>query len=148
MASNDYAVSFYFELLFKGDKIDFQEISGISEELNVEEIVSGGENRFKYKLPTTSTHPNLGLKRALVPENSKLVTWCKNSIAGGLINSIETNDVSVNLLGANAVVRMKWTFHNAYPIKYSFSDLKSQENGLVIESIDLAYTYFEISSIQ
>jgi T4-like virus tail tube protein gp19 len=40
---------------------------------------------------------------------------------------------------------MKWTFHKAHPVKYSFSDLKAQESGLVIESIDLAYTYFEIS---
>ncbi len=148
MASNDFAVSFYFELLFKGEKIAFQEITGLSQELNVEEIVSGGENRFKYKLPTTATYQNLGLKRALIPVTSKLVTWCKSTIGGGLINRVETNDVSVNLLGANQQVSMKWTFHKAWPVKYAFSDLRSQDNSLVIESIDLAYTYFEISSIK
>jgi len=148
MAVDDYAVSFYFELLFKAETIAFQEVSGISAELSVEEIVCGGENRFKYKLPTAVTSQNLLLKRALIPVNSQLVSWCKDSIGGGLANKIETNDVSVNLLGADQMVCMKWTFHDAHPVKYSFSDLKSQESGLVIESIDLAYTYFEISSIK
>jgi phage tail-like protein len=86
MASNVYAVCFYFELLFKGEKIAFQEVSGLTEELNVEEIVCGGENRFKYKLPTVVSNQNLVLKRALIPANSGLVTWCKNSIGGGLAN--------------------------------------------------------------
>lgn len=38
-----------------------------------------------------------------------------------------------------------WTFYNAYSVKYSVSDIKSQENELVIESIELAYTYFVIT---
>jgi phage tail-like protein len=75
MVSNTYAVSFYFVLLFKGEKIAFQEISGMAEEMSVEEVVCGGENRFKYKLPTVATGQNLVLKRALVPVASKLVNW-------------------------------------------------------------------------
>ena len=145
-ADNQYAVCFYFVLLFKGEKIPFQEISGISEESSLEEVICGGENRFKYKLPTVATSQNLMLKRALVPVSSKLVNWCKDSIGGGFIKKIEPNDISINLLDADGYVTMKWTFHKAYPIKYAFSDLKSQESSLVIESMDLAYTYFEISA--
>lgn len=148
MVSNNYAVCFYFVLQFGNEKIAFQEISGISEELNFEEVVCGGENRFKYKLPTIATSQNLMLKRALVPVSSKLVEWCKNSIGGGLSNKIVPADISVNLLDASSYVCMKWTFHKAYPVKYAFSDLKSQESALVIESIDLAYTYFDISGIK
>jgi phage tail-like protein len=40
---------------------------------------------------------------------------------------------------------MQWTFNNAYPVKYAVSDLNSQESNIAIESIELAYTYFEIS---
>ncbi len=148
MARRDYAVCFYFVLLYKGEKIAFQEISGIAEELTTEEVICGGENRFKYKLPTTATSQNLVLKRALVPVSSKLADWCKSSIGGGLASKIEPTDISVNLLDANSYVCMKWTFHNAYPVKYSFSDLKSQESAFVIESMELAYTYFEVSSVQ
>ncbi len=146
MANSTYPVSFYFELSFRGEDAAFQEVSGISKELSVEEVVCGGENRFKYRLPTVSTSQNLVLKRALIPEGSKLVNWCESSIDQGLANKIETHDVSVSLLDSKGNVCIMWTFYNAYPIKYSVSDLKSQENALVIETIELAYTYFDVSS--
>jgi phage tail-like protein len=143
MVSNNYAVCFYFVLLFRGEKIAFQEISGISAELNVEEVICGGENRFKYKLPTVVSGQNLVLKRALVPVASKLVDWCKGTIGGGLVNKIEPADISVYLLNEESYVSLKWVFHNAYPVKYFFSELKSQESGLVIETMEMAFTYFE-----
>lgn len=146
MASNSsYPVGFYFELSFKGEDAAFKEVSGISKELSMEEVVCGGENRFKYRLPTVSSSQNLVLKRALIPEGSKLADWCASSMDEGLANPIETHDVSVSLLDSSGMVSVMWTFYNAYPVKYSVSDLKSQENELVIESIELAYNYFEIA---
>jgi len=146
MDSAPYPVSFYFELSFVGEDAAFQEVSGISKELSVEEIVCGGENRFKYRLPTTATSQNLVLKRAVVPEGSQLVYWCASCIDQGLAVSIQPHDVMLSLLDSNGNVCMQWTFYNAYPIKYSVSDLKSQESGIAIESIELAYTYFDIST--
>ncbi|MFZ0597999.1 MAG: phage tail protein, partial [Flavobacterium sp.] len=64
--STDYPVSFYFTLSFSGVDAAFKEVSGISKELSMEEIVCGGENRFKYRLPTVSNSQNLVLKRAIV----------------------------------------------------------------------------------
>lgn len=142
---NNYPVSFYFSLSFKGEDAAFQEVSGISKELNVEEVVSGGENRFKYRLPTVSTSHNLILKRALLPQGSQLIDWCASSIDEGLAKKIEPHDVSVKLLDAGGTVCVTWTFYNAYPVKYAVSDLKSQESALVLETIELAYTYFDIA---
>jgi len=141
----DYPVGFYFELSFQGEDAAFQEVSGISKELGIEEVVCGGENRFKYRLPTVTTGQNLVLKRAHVAEGSQLLDWCATTLDEGLANAFEVHNVSVNLLDEDGSVLTMWTFFNAYPIKYSVSDLKSQENELVIETIELAYTYFEIT---
>lgn len=141
---SDYPVGFYFSLSFEGEDAAFKEVSGISKELGVEEVASGGENRFKYRLPTASSSKNLVLKRAIIPTGSKLITWCSDTLDGGLANAIKTQDVSVDLLDNEGKVLMKWTFYNAYPINYSVSDLKSQESEILIESIELAYTYFNI----
>lgn len=143
--NKSYPVSFYFELSFKGEDAAFQEVSGLSKELTVEEITCGGENRFKYRLPVITTSQNLVLKRALIPEGSQLIDWCADCMDQGLSNTIQTHDVSVSLLDARGHVSVMWTFFKAYPVKYSVSDLKSQENEIVVESIELAYTYFEIS---
>ncbi|GGG31384.1 hypothetical protein GCM10011344_35410 [Dokdonia pacifica] len=143
-----YPVGFYFSVSL-GDElnVDFQEVSGISKELNVEDIVGGGENQYKYRLPTGSSSKNLVLKRALVLDTSSLLTWCVDSIDGGLSKPITTKDISVNLLDKNGIVSMKWVFYKAYPVKYSVSDLKSQQSEILIESIELAYTYFTISPV-
>lgn len=67
---NNYPLGFYFELSFKDEDAAFKEVSGISKELSMEEVVCGGENRFKYRLPTITTSQNLVLKRALIPKGS------------------------------------------------------------------------------
>src|ERR1700712_3008432 len=124
-----YPTGFYFSLSFRGEDAAFQEVSGMSRELGVEEVVSGGENRFKYKLPTVATSQNLVLKRALIPEGSLLIDWCASCMDTSFANKITTSDVSVSLLGADGTLCRMWTFHNAYPVKYSISDLKSQESA-------------------
>jgi len=139
-----YPVGFYFSLSFEGDDAAFKEVSGISKELGMEEVAGGGENRFKYRLPTVSSSKNLVLKRAIVPTGSNLITWCSNTIDSGLSIAIKTQDVSVDLLDNEGVVLKKWTFYNAYPVSYAVSDLKSQESEILIETIELAYNYFNI----
>lgn len=144
MNENDYAVGFYFALSFQGEDAAFKEVSGLSKELGVEEVRNGGENRFKYRLPTVTSSKNLVLKRAIVSTGSQLIDWCSDTIDGGLANPIKTELVSVNLLNNKGVVLMKWNFHDAYPVQYAVSDLKSQESEILIESIELAYTYFDL----
>jgi hypothetical protein len=41
-------------------------VTGISKERSLEEVVCGGENRFKYRLVGIATSQNLVLKRAKV----------------------------------------------------------------------------------
>jgi phage tail-like protein len=147
MASTDYPVSFYFRLMLPGVDAAFQEVTGISKEMGIEEITSGGENRFKYRLPTTNSSQNLVLKRALVPWGSPLIIWCASCVDLGLALPIVPIPIILSLLDSNGIVCSMWTFFNAYPVKYSVSDLKSQENGIVIESIELAYTHFDVSPL-
>jgi phage tail-like protein len=145
--ANDIPIGFYFKLTLQDQDIAFQEVSGISKELSIEEVSSGGENRFKYRLPTVSSSQNLILKRAIAPVGSLLVNWCVASIDQGLSNTIQPHNVTLSLLDANGQILILWTFYNAYPVKYAVSDLTSQESGIVIESMELAYTYFDISPI-
>jgi phage tail-like protein len=144
-SNSAYPVGFYFKLSFMGEDAAFQEVSGISKELSTEDVVCGGENRFKYKLPGVATNQNLVLKRALVPVGSMLTAWCTGTIDQSLALTVQTFDVTVSLLAADGTVCAMWMFYSAYPVKYSVSDFKANENSIVIESIELAYTYFDIS---
>lgn len=144
--ANNYPVGFYFQLTFKGEDTAFKEVTGISKEFNLEEIINGEENRFKYRLPTIATSQNLILKRGLISKESELLKWLANTFSQDFAKPIETHDIAVSLLDSSETVSIMWTFYKAYPVKYAISDFNSQENEIVMETIELAYTYFEITS--
>jgi phage tail-like protein len=145
----DLQTSFYFSMSIAGDSSDsdaaFQEASGLSAQLDVEDVVSGGENRFKYRLPTTMTYPNLVLKRGVATAPSSLVTWCKQTLDNGLAQPISCKNVLLSLLDKNGHTTMSWNFVKAYPVKWAINDLKSQESNILIETIELAYQYANVS---
>ncbi|WP_420590818.1 phage tail protein [Bacterioplanoides sp.] len=144
----DFLSGFYFTVQALDPvnffEADFKEISGLEKEMKTEEVVCGGENRFKYKLPSGSSYNNLILKRAVVSKSSGLLDWCSSVIDGGLTKAICTKDIQVQLKNSDGKPALCWTFKSAYPIKYSSSDLNSQEGSLLVETIELAYLYFDI----
>ncbi len=146
--ASDLQTSFYFKVAISGDssKTDaaFQEVSGLSKELGVEDVVCGGENRFKYRLPTITTYPNLVLKRGIVIADSPLVEWVQLTLDSGMSKPIKTKNINVILMDEQSQPSMQWNFNKAYPVKWAATDLKSQDNTLLIETIELAYQYYEL----
>jgi len=137
-------VGFHFRVHFgfldrDTDDARFQEVSGLSAELGVEEIIEGGENRFSHRLPTRGKYSNLILKRGLLTD-SGLITWCKNAIENF---DFTPTTVDVTLLNENHMpVGDSYSFVNAWPVKWSISDFKAQENSIVVETLELSYSYF------
>ncbi len=145
--ANDLQTSFYFNVKISGNSSSdaaFQEVSGLSKELGIEEVVSGGENRFKYRLPTITTYSNLVLKRGIALADSPLIEWCQDTLDTGLARPIVTKNIMINLLNEQAQTTMSWSFEKAYPIKWVMADLKSQESTILIETIEFAYQYFQV----
>lgn len=115
--ANNYPVGFYFELSFKDEDAAFKEVSSISKELSMEEVVCGAENRFNYPLPTITTSQNLVLKRALIPEGSKLIDWYASTLDEGLANSITTHNISSNnstCINGNSNKNCVWKHSHIY----------------------------------
>jgi phage tail-like protein len=135
-------VGFHFKVEFQGigtdDDTRFQEVVGLQAEIGVEELAVGGENRFSYRLPTRSKYNNLVLRRGLL-RSSGLKTWISDAIESFIFKPV---DVNIHLLNENHEVSASWIIMQAYPVKWSISDLKALENAVVIESIELAFQYF------
>ena len=124
-------VAFYFRLSFDdtvtGPDISFKEVSGITMEMGTEEITEGGNNNYKHRVPTSVKFSNLVLKRGLVPKDSEIVQWCLDTLGGGLTNAIETKTIMVSLLDEEGNPLNSWSFANAWPVKWSASDSKLNE---------------------
>ena len=151
MLSTYPPVAFHFRLSFNGAAgvfdTSFKEVSGLTMEMGTEEITEGGNNTFKHKVPSYMKFSNLILKRGLVPKVSPLIIWCMNTLDGDLTDSIETRNIVVSLLNANSLPIKSWSFINAWPVKWSASDLNSMNNEVVIETLEFSYSNFKVLKI-
>ena len=136
--------AFHFKVNFSGardEDTSFQEVSGIGSEIDFQETVEGGENRFVHRLPKGVKHPLLSLKRGIAGVNSPLVEWCIAVLEGDFLKPIETQQVKVYLLDETQSPLRGWSFANAYPVKWEIDSLNSTKNEVAIETIDLSYNY-------
>lgn len=136
-------VGFHFSVKFiglPGGEADmrFSEVSGLSAEIVTEDVPEGGENRFIQRYPVRSKYPDLVLKRGLLV-NSGIRDWIDQALADMVITPV---NVHVALLNPDHQILMGWDFVNAWPVKWSLSDLNASNNAIVIESLSLAYQYF------
>lgn len=140
-------MSFQFQLSIKGDtksvSMHFQEVSGLNMEAKIEDVQEGGENRFKYRLPTATKYSNLVLQRGIVQDDNAIYQWIREVLTSGSSHTVDFKTLKLSLLDEAAKVLMSWTFFNSYPTKWSISEFKSQEKTIAIESLEFAYDYFE-----
>lgn len=137
-------VGFHFLVEFddfkdQGD-IAFQEVTGLSVKLETEDVVEGGENRFVHKLPKRMQYSEISLKRGLL-KSSKITDWCRASIEK--FEDIEPKNLTISLLNEEHQALKVWDVVNAIPTNWQVSDLKAEDNAIVVESINLVYQYFK-----
>ena len=121
----------------------FQSVSGLSVDIELEEFAEGGENRFKHKFPVKTKFPNLVLKRGFLVDSS-LIRWCKDAVENF---NFSRKDITVELLtvdGTSQKSLMTWNIVGAIPVKWNVDEFNAQESKLAVETIELAYNYFTV----
>ena len=96
-------------------------------------------------MPKRTKYPNLVLKRGLLT-NTALLDWFKSAVNTYYtvpVYDFKPADITITLLDESDQPVAIWNVVQAYPLKWSVSDLKASENAVVIETIELAYQYFE-----
>ncbi len=141
-------VGFHFIVEFFGIDaqqldVQFQSVSGLISELEIEEVSEGGENRFKHALPVKSKFNQLMLKRGLVVD-SKLIQWCQKAIEDFEFSPI---DLMVKLLNEKHEPLICWSIVGAIPVKWEAAEMNSLESKILMETLELRYTYFKIIKI-
>lgn len=149
MAENDRPYSmpraFHFKVEFQDvpgvtiNDVRFQDVSGLNAELGIEEVKSGGENRFSHRLPTRAKYSNLVLKRGMLID-SGLIKWFNDAVENF---SFSPATIIVKLLDKDHQPLQTWSFIKAWPVKWNVSEFKATDNAIVIETIELAYQYFK-----
>jgi phage tail-like protein len=120
--------------------VRFSEVTGLGTELVTEEVPEGGENRFVQRYPVRARYPDLVLKRGLLLDSS-ITTWVRDCIEN---LAITPHPVDVSLLNEEHEPLLTWHLRNAFPTKWSVSDLNASNSAIVVESLTLSYQYFTL----
>ena len=117
----------------------FSECAGLQVETEVEEIQEGGVNELVHRLPKGSKYTNLTLKHG-IPTSDVLWQWHKDVVQG----KVKRKMVNVLLLDNQGQEQWRWTFKNAYPVKWIGPDLKADNSAIALETLELVHDGFDV----
>jgi phage tail-like protein len=137
-------VGFHFLVVFEifpqlPNDTRFQEVTGLTVDVNLDTYNEGGENRFVHRLPGRTKYADLVLKRGMTLV-SGVTAWLIDAIEN--FNYQPTNMI-ISLLNEDHLPVSSWYIVNAIPIRYEISGLNAEQNQIVIESLTLRYEYYK-----
>ncbi|MEV4312486.1 phage tail protein [Actinocrispum sp. NPDC049592] len=126
----------------------FIEVSGLSVQIETEEVVEGGNNGFTHKLPKAMKWPNLVLKRGIT-DSDALFEWFAKCSGEGLDSAgskLERRHGSVQLLDSQGKTIRRWNFTDAFPVKWSGPKLAATGRDLATEELEVCHCGFKPAS--
>ena len=108
-------------------------------EWEVEEVKEGGINTYIHQLPGRRKAARLTLKNGV--GTNKLIEWYMDAMN----EKISRKRVTVKMLDAQLKPVMNWHFSGAYPVKWIGPSLKTSDNTIAIQSLEMACAEVTIS---
>jgi phage tail-like protein len=102
-------------------------------EWDVEEIKEGGLNTYIHQLPGRRKSAKITLKNGIGIGKQMLSWYTKN-----LSEKFSRHKVTITLLNSLLVPIMVLDIQGAYPLKWTGPQLKTDENTIAIQSLELA----------
>ncbi len=134
-------VKFAFQVKWDDAEFIFQEVSGLSSETQVIEYRGGNSKVYStVKMPGIQKFSNVTLKKGMFQGDKNL--WDKYNLLA--MNTYKRSTITISLLDEKQAVAMSWTLTNAFPVKITVTDMKSDGNEIAVESIELAHEGLKI----
>lgn len=105
-------------------------------EWEIEVVKEGGLNGYVHQLPGRRKSAKLTLKNGV--GTSVLLKWYLTMLeAGGVMDQFERRSVTVSMLDSHLAPVMRWHMEEAYPMKWSGPSLKTDDNSIAIQTLEL-----------
>src|SRR3954447_16082859 len=116
----------------------FTQITGFSAQLDVLEYPEGGINDYVHRLPSRIKQGNITLKRGIAKETS-LLEWLQQSVV-----KVQQTDLSIKVLDFDGKPLQTWSFRQAYPVKWTGSDLNAGGSEFLTQSLEIAHSGMKV----
>ena len=104
-------------------------------EWEIQEVKEGGRNDFIHQLPGQRKASRVTLKHGLTKQYI-LLDWYSQMMSENFQGYLKT--VTISLIDSQGHSVMTWNLHNAYPVKVSWPELKTGDNAVAIQTLELA----------
>jgi phage tail-like protein len=112
----------------------FSEVSGLQSEIEIETVEEGGINNYVHKFPKKAKSSNIILKRGIT-DSDDLWKWHEDILSG----KMERKSMSIILFDNERKEKWRWGILEAYPVKWTISELKADSNTVAIESVEFVH---------
>jgi phage tail-like protein len=131
-------------LVHLGDDLDvkFLEVSGLGETPVIEYRHGDSKTFYPIKMPGLGKVGNVTMRKGIFANDQKFWQW----FSGIKMNTIARRTVVIDLLDETGTPKMVWTLHNAWPTKITSTDLKSENNEVAVETLELAFETLEVKA--
>jgi phage tail-like protein len=135
--ANEYPIpKFHFQVEWGGSKIGFTEVSGLDVEREVIEYRDGSSKEYsKLKMPGLTKFSNITLKRGSFKKDNDFYKWWVSN----KLETVERRDITISLLNEEHNPVITWKVKNAWPSKIQPTDLKSDDNSIAIETMEIVH---------
>ncbi|MEO3815981.1 phage tail protein [Plantactinospora sp. B24E8] len=122
----------------------FTEVSGLSVQIEVEEVAEGGQNAYTHKLLGRMKWPNLVLKRGIT-DSDALFAWLAECSGEGLTlkgNKVVPRDGEISVLEGRGGPVRSWHFTGAKPVKWTGPRFAASSRELAVEELEVCHLGF------
>jgi phage tail-like protein len=110
------------------------EVTGLQIETETEPYEEGGVNDFVYQLPKRTKYQHIILKRGIT-DLDDMWNWFQEVVSG----SFQRKNGAIILMDSSGNDSWRWDFFEAYPVKWTGPELRSDSNTVAFETIELAH---------
>ncbi|MFA5267466.1 MAG: phage tail protein [Methanoregula sp.] len=129
-------MAFRFRIEIEGITVaQASEVTGLSVETDIETYEEGGNNLFVYQLPKRTKYVPLILRRGIT-DADELWEWYDDVRSG---HTFKRRSGAVVLLDDTGSDFRRWNFKDAFPVKWSGPELKTNGSTIAFESVTLAH---------
>ncbi len=122
----------------------FQEVSGLSVDVEMETFTEGGQNRFQHQLPVRTNYTDITLKRGMFVLPSGIMAWCINAVQNF---EFQPSNLLISMLNDSHIPVQSYYVVNAIPKRVEFTSLNAEQSQVAIETLVLSYDYFNILNL-
>lgn len=147
MSGSDLLLGFRFGVCFfaggvtpNSIDIRFQKVRGLAATVKTTPLSEGGQNLYTQQLPNGVEHGNVIFERGIVVGSPLNLEFN----AAMTLFTFAPSHVQVMLFDDARRVVLAWWFDNAYPVKWSTSDLDATQKTVLIDNLELAHAGMRI----